>query len=220
VTKDWHEWHAHYDDPASSLSRRLEVVRECLSDALAELTPRRDDGGPRLLSMCAGDGRDTLPVLAAAGRDVRAVLVEIDEQLSATARTTAAELGLDGVEVRTADAGSTDAYEGAGRVDVLMACGVFGNVTDADIEQTIGTLPMLLRPGALVIWTRGRHANDVDPSEYEGDPSEKVRRLFVDAGYEEINFVRPDDAGFRIGVHRFSGPAEPYAPGRELFTFV
>ena len=219
MTRDWHDWYANYDDPTSSLSRRLEVVRERLRLALADSTAH-PDRELTLVSMCAGDGRDTLPVLAATPRRIRAVLVELDERLGARARETAAGLRLDRVEVRTADAGRTDAYAGAVPADVLLACGVFGNVTDVDIERTIAALPTLLSPGATVIWTRGRRAYADDPSDAAGDRSEDVRRLFARAGFEEIAFVRPEDAGFRVGVHRFAGPAEPYAPGRTLFAFV
>jgi hypothetical protein len=219
MARDWHDWYANYDDPTSSLSRRLGVVRDQLRLTLDATTPH-DAIEPRLVSMCAGDGRDTLPVLAAGYRKVRTVLVELDERLSASARRAAAELGLDRVEVRTADAGYTDAYAGAGPADVLLACGVFGNITDGDVARTVAAMPMLLAPGARVIWTRGRRAHDHDPSEVDGDPSEHVRGLFDAAGFEEIAFVRPDDAGFRVGVHRFTGQAEPYAKGRRLFRFI
>jgi hypothetical protein len=219
MPRDWHEWYANYDDPTSSLSRRLDVVRDLLRQTLDATTPY-DSAGPRLLSMCAGDGRDTLPELASGHRAARAVLVELDKQLSADARRAAAALGLDRVEVRTTDAGVTDAYAGAGPADVLLACGVFGNITDADVARTIAAMPMLLAPGGRVIWTRGRRAHDHDPSEVDGDPSEHVRGLFDAAGFEEVAFVRPDDAGFRVGVHRFTGPAEPVVEGRRLFSFV
>jgi hypothetical protein len=219
MARDWHDWYGHYDDPTSSLSRRLGVVRDQLRLTLDAMT-RPDSVEPRLISMCAGDGRDTLPVLASGHRAVRAVPVELDAQLSANARRAAADLGLDRVEVRTTDAGLTDAYAGAGPADVLLACGVFGNITDADVARTIAATPMLLAPGARVIWTRGRRAHDHDPSEVDGDPSEHVRGLFDAAGFDEIAFVRPDDAGFRVGVHRFTGPAERYAKGHRLFRFI
>jgi hypothetical protein len=219
MARDWHAWYRSYDDPTSSLSRRLDVVREQLRLALDAMT-RHGVIEPRLVSMCAGDGRDTLPVLASGHRQVRAVLVELDEQLSSNARRAAAGLGLERVVVRTADAGCTDAYAGAGPADVLLACGVFGNITDADVARTVAAMPILLAPGAHVIWTRGRRAHEHDPTEVDGDPSEHVRVLFDTAGFEELAFVRPDDAGFRVGVHRFTGPAEAYARGRRLFRFI
>lgn len=214
MARDWGAWHARYDDPTSSLSRRLEVVRTKLTEVLATV-PR--DG--RLVSMCAGDGRDTLPVLASSAPDVRAVLVELDAELAAAARAGATDLGLTQVEVRTADAGATDSYARAVPADVLLACGVFGNITDADVARTVATLPMLLAPGATVIWTRGRRV-DLDPTEVAGDPSEYVRELFAASGFEELRFVRPDDAGFRVGVHRLAAPPVPGRAGVQVFDFV
>jgi methyltransferase family protein len=208
MSRNWHEWHAPYADPASQLSRRAEVVRSRLAGILANA-----EGPVRLLSLCAGEGRDTLPVLATSTVPVDAVLVELDPELSATARIEAAALGLGGVEVRTADAGTTSCAEGAVPADVLMACGVFGNITEADLARTIATLPSLLAPGGYVIWTRGCRDEPVDPAD-------TVRRVFDEAGYEEVDLVRPDDAWFRVGVHRWPGPAAPYLPGVRMFTFV
>jgi cyclopropane fatty-acyl-phospholipid synthase-like methyltransferase len=214
VSRDWHAWHTEYDDPASSLSRRLEVVRDQLR-TLLEGAARP----VRLLSMCAGDGRDTLPVLAATAAEVHAVLVELDPELAARAASRADELGLAGVEVRTADAGTTDSHRDAVPADVLLACGVFGNVTDDDIATTIARLPSLLAAGGHVVWTRGCRVPE-DPTEFAGDPSELVRSLFAGAGFEEVAFVRPEDAGFRVGVHRWPRAGTPYEPGVRLFSFV
>ena len=214
MSRDWHAWHEEYDDPRSSLSRRLDVVRRELR-ALLEAAP----GPVRLVSLCAGDGRDTLPVLEELGADVDAVLVELDTALAERARAAARDRGLDRVEVRTADAGSTDAFADACPADVLMACGVFGNVPDGDVAATVAALPSLLAPGAHVVWTRGNRV-PLDPTEVDGDPADVVRALFRDAGFEEVAFVRPDDAGFRVGVHRWPGPAGAPRPGVRLFTFV
>jgi hypothetical protein len=214
VSRDWHSWHEQYADPASSLSRRLEVVRSELRSLLAAA-----DGPVRLVSMCSGDGRDTLPVLAHTGADVDALLVELDPDLAASARATARDLGLDRVEVRTADAGTTDAYVDAGPADILMVCGVFGNVTDDDVAVTVARLPSLVARGGHVIWTRGCRVPE-DPTGFEGDPSEYVRGLLHIVGFDEVAFVRPDDAGFRVGVHRWPGPSADLQPGVRMFGFV
>ncbi len=214
MSRDWRTWHGDYDDPTSSLSRRLEVVRGQLRLVLAGAS-----GGIRLLSLCAGDGRDTLPVLAASPVHVSAVLVELDPVLAEAARTSAVSLGLHGVHVRTADAGSTSCAEGVVPADVVMACGIFGNVTDEDVARTISTLPSLLAEGGHVLWTRGRRVPH-DPTEVTGDPSETVRGVFVDTGFEEVAFVRPDDASFRVGVARWPHTAAPYQPDVRMFDFV
>jgi cyclopropane fatty-acyl-phospholipid synthase-like methyltransferase len=214
VTRDWHEWYRDYDDPTSSLSQRLAVVRSHLASLLAAAAP----GPVRLLSLCAGDGRDALPVIAESGVEVAAVLVELDPDLSAAARASAAELGLTGVEVRTADAGDTSCAAGAVPADVVMACGVFGNLTEDDVRRTVATLPSLLAPGGAVIWTRGCRVPE-DPSELDGDPAENVRSLFAAAGFDEWAFVRPEERSFRVGVHRWPGPSAPYTPDVRIFEF-
>jgi hypothetical protein len=176
-----------------------------------------------VVSLCAGDGRDVLPILAAVRPDARTLLVEWDPDLAAAARESAAAAGLAGVEVVSGDAGRLAAYSSARPADLLLACGVFGNVSDADVVRTVSHLPLLLAPGGRVVWTRGATVPD-DPTEVEGDAALWVRGVFDAAGFEEEVFVRPDDAGFRVGVHRWPVGATP-ALSREdasprMFEFV
>jgi hypothetical protein len=70
---DWQAWHEGYDDPTSSLSRRLAVVRRLLGPVVAELGPDQ-----RVLSLCAGDGRDVVPVIAARPPERRPELVLVE----------------------------------------------------------------------------------------------------------------------------------------------
>jgi len=213
VTRDWQAWHEQYDDPASSLSRRLLVVREQLRALLVD-RPQTT----RIISMCAGDGRDLLPVLAETSPGVDAVLVELDPDLADRAEQTARALGLERIEVRNGDAGTTETYRGCVPADVVMACGVFGNIDDTDVERTVRGLRGLLHEGGHVIWTRGANVPD-DRTQYTGDPAEQVRHVFARAGFEERAFVRPDDASFRVGVHRLTGSPDPFVPDVQLFTF-
>ena len=217
MTRDWHEWHQQYDDPASSLSRRLEDVRRLLG---ADLDARAAAGqrSVRLLSLCAGDGRDTLPVLAARpDLEVDACLVELDPVLADAARSAAAQAGMS-VDVRTADAGSFDAIRDRLMGDVLMLCGIFGNLSDADVEHCVEAARGLVRPGGTVIWTRGSRVPE-DRTEQSGDPAEWVRGLFTAARFEEVAFVAPADASYRIGVCRHAGPNHGWAP-QWSFTFT
>lgn len=209
MSRDWQQWHEHYDDPDSSLSKRLTVVRGALQGLLAAA-----EGPVRLLSLCAGDGRDTLPVVRASDASVTGVLVELDPELAARARADAPA----GIEVRTADAGTTASYADVAPVDVLLECGIFGNVTDDDIARTVAATPSLLVAGGHVVWTRGNNVPH-DPTSYEGDPAELVRGLFLDAGFEEVVFVS-DPSGFRVGVSRWPGPDGVPGPGQRVFHFV
>ena len=188
--RDWVQWHTQYDDPAAPLSRRLAVVRRWVGWAV--------DGGARtVVSACAGDGRDV------AGMPLTGRLVELDPVLADRARATAAP----GVEVVEADAGTTDAYAGAVPADLVLLCGIFGNVDEDDIRATVAAAPMLCAPGAVVIWTRHRRAPDLTPA---------VRRWFADAGFDEVAF---EGESYGVGVGRYAGEPVPYEPGRRLFTF-
>jgi hypothetical protein len=130
---DWAAWHAAYDDPSSPLSGRLRCVQAHLSDAI----DRAPAGPVSLVSLCAGQGRDVIGVLPGHPRrdDVHAVLVEADERIAGPARGAAAARGLAQVEVRVADAGLVAGFADALPADVLLLCGIFGNVSDRGIED-------------------------------------------------------------------------------------
>ncbi|MFV0307024.1 MAG: class I SAM-dependent methyltransferase [Desertimonas sp.] len=192
MSTDWAAWHAGYDDPNSSLSRRLDVVRQRVGEAL-DTAPR-----PRVLSLCAGDGRDLLPGLAERPGERQVTLVELDADLAAGADARAASLRLSGVDVRRGDAGLVATFGDTLPVDLLLLCGIFGNITDADIAATVAAVPAMLTPGGIVIWTRGdfRDRPDMRPV---------IRRWFIDGGLIEITFDGPPSP-FGVGVARWDGP--------------
>ena len=204
----WVRWHRAYEGD-SPLSRRLAIVQARIREALAAAPP----GPIRAISLCAGQGRDLLGVLADHPRraDVTARLVELDPANADAARAAAQAAGLAGVDVVTGDASTTGAYAGAVPADLVLACGIFGNVVDEDIARTIAALPGLAAPGATVIWTRHRGAPDRTPW---------IRERFAAAGYVELAFDAPDGFLFSVGTCRLEGPPAPFEPGLRLFSFV
>ena len=211
VRRDWVEWHRDYDDPGSLLSRRGELVQGHLR---AELE-RAPAGNVRLISLCAGQGRDVIGVLTGHPRrgDVRARLVELDERNVVLARQAARAAGLHGVEVLQADAGITDACAGAVPAQVVLACGIFGNISASDIQATVAALPSLCAPGALVLWTRHRLPPDLTPAIRvlvrggglpRGSVRYQPRRLHVGGSAPARGRAR------RAGA----GPAAVHLPGR------
>ncbi len=207
---DWVAWHHSYDDPASSLPRRLEVVRRRVSDAL-DLVPA---ARPRLLSLCAGDGRDVIPVLARRGGSgwTSAVLVEHDEVLAGAALDAAAAAGLDALDVRRGDAGEPTTFADVVPVDVLLLCGIFGNISTAEVDGVIALAPTLVEPGGCVIWTRGRTDPDLRP---------RVRKAFRAAGFEEVAYDGEAES-YGVGLARRLDEAAPDRtdlPDR-LFSFL
>ncbi len=202
-------WHEAYDRPGSDLARRLVVVTSQLEASLDRCAP----GPVRLLSLCSGDARDVLQVLATHPRaaEVTAVLVESDPFLADQIRAGAALLpqGDGKVGVRTADAGAVEVWADAVPVDVVLACGVFGNLERDQVQQCIATLPVACAPNAELIWTRGRGSEDPGPD---------LDRWLRLAGFEPVARVAPERARYRVGVDRYLGAARQPVPGERLFT--
>ncbi len=206
---DWAAWHATYDDPSSALSARLRRVRLHLSEAIDRAPP----GPVRLVSLCAGEGRDVIGVLPGHPRsdDVSAVLVESDPRNAGAARRAAAEAQLRHVEVREADASTAASFADALPANVLLLCGIFGNVSDEDIKRTVEASAAMCKPGATVIWTRHRRQPDLTP---------QVRAWFAASGFDELAFdALGSDTLTGVGVNRLRRPATAALPGEPLFTF-
>ena len=208
---DWVRWHGAYDDPASHLSARLERVRWHLAQAIGQAPP----GPVRLVSLCAGQGHDVLGVLPGHPRrdDVRALLVEADAGNAALAASRAAAAGLAGVEVRRADASLVSSFADALPANVLLLCGIFGNVGESDIERTVRAAPGLCADGATVIWTRNRRPPDLTP---------RIRSWFTGSGFEEVAFDTPDTGtmtGVGVNILRERHDAAAAAGSGPLFTF-
>jgi hypothetical protein len=207
--RDWVAWHEEYDDPASRLSSRLARVKQELAGAL----DRAAAGPIQLVSLCAGQGRDVLQTLPGHRRrdDVSAVLVEADPTLAAQAREAAAAAGLSRVEVRAADASQVDGFADALPADVLLLCGIFGNVSTDDIRRTVTAAAALCAPGGTVIWTRHQRPPDLTP---------QVRDWFSAAGFEEVAFWgRPEAPMTGVGAAVLrDGRGAPWPEG-PLFRF-
>jgi hypothetical protein len=205
----WQTWHEPYDEPDSYLARRLAVVQRHIR-AFLDAAP---SGPIHIISMCAGQGRDLLEVLADHPRraDVVGRLVELDEGNASVAQASAAAAGLDGIEVVCGDASLTDAYVGAVPAGLVLVCGVFGNIADEDIRRTVVSLPQFCAAGATVVWTRHRLPPDVTPT---------VRSWFAAAGFQEVAFDAPSDAFFGVGCNHLVADPVPLVAGQQLFEFV
>jgi hypothetical protein len=207
---DWQNWHLSYDDPTHHLGRRLIVVCRRLDEAL-DRTAREQ---PRVLSLCAGDGRDVLSVLAARGSvpAARALLVEKDQVLARRAVDTAGALGVANVEVRCGDAGDPGTFADFLPADAVLVCGVFGNIAPADVRTVIATLPALVVAGGHVIWTRGGSSPDMRP---------QIRDWLTMSGLPERSFDGAPEL-FGVGVNQM--PLSTLETRRELperlFTFI
>jgi hypothetical protein len=209
---DWSRWHDAYARLGSALANRLDAV-------CAQINRRLDATAPhpvRVISACAGDGRDLLGVLAqrSDADRVTALLVEHDVALAARAREVANGVAAR-IEVRQADAAQSNLYADAVPADLVLLCGIFGNVSDDDVRTTVEAAPQLCALGAEVIWTRHRGHPDLTPY---------IREWLADAGFDEVAFITPEaDDRFdqwSVGVHRLTAQPQPLETGRHWFTFL
>ena len=205
---DWHAWHDDYDKPGTPLARRLTAVQDQIRVALDAAPP----GPLHAISLCAGQGRDLIGVLARHPRrdDVTARLVEIDPRNAAAAREAAEAAGLPGVEVVTADAALTDQYAGMTPSYLVLACGMFGHLTDDDVRRMIGFCTQLCAHGGTVIWTRQRREPDLVP---------RIRDWFAEDGFEPV-WVSDPARGWGVGAHRFTANPVPLQRGARMFRFT
>jgi hypothetical protein len=208
TSPDWLTWHQPYNDPDSSLSHRLLRVQHRLIQAL----DAQQAGPIRVLSMCAGQGRDLIGPLAQHPRrsDVRALLVEADPRNTAVATTHVRAAGLEGIDVVTGDASISSAYAKMAPADIALVCGVFGNISDHDIRRTIQHLPDMVRTGATVIWTRHRKNPDLTPA---------IRNWFAEAGFTQLGFDTEEGYLYGVGTQILTGAANSFQPDVELFSF-
>src|SRR5262245_4502810 len=189
-----------YEDPSSITSQRLAVVRDWIRFSVEAIPP----GPVRTVSICAGDGRDLVGALADHPRrtDVRGLLVEIDPALAERGRATL----WPGLDYLVGDAAQTDNYVGAVPADLLLACGIFGNISDDDIAATVRAMPAFLAPGGYVIWTRHRGEPDLVPT---------IEDWFADAGFARV-FVSAPELHYGVGVHHLVTEPQPLPQGEHL----
>lgn len=107
------------------------------------------------------------------------------------------------------DAAEPNLYRGAVPADLVLLCGVLGNIPERDVQFAIASLPQLCRTGGTVIWTRSRRPPDL---------TTRIRGWFSGAGFSECAFVAPAGVLFSVGAARFHGRPQPLG-SRRFFTF-
>jgi len=128
------------------------------------------------------------------------------------ARRSVTHANLRHVEVRQADAGYVASFADVLPAHVLLLCGIFGNISDLDIDRTIEATSMLCSAGGTVIWTRHRQAPD---------HTDHIRQVFQTNGFDEVAFESPDTAGLTgVGVNRLREPQPSQPSTAPLFVFI
>lgn len=209
---DWANWHKLYD-AGLGLSVRLRIVREQIQAALDECAP----GPVRIVSICAGDGRDVIEAVSCHRRchDVAATLIDNHAPSLDRGRALASEAGVAGqIEFVCADATLAGSYLGSVPADVIIISGVLGHVSDAWLPRFLGNLPMLCQEGGSVIWNRHQVVNR------GAEHVRLIQQILRARDFHEVHFEATSPTGFAVSRARFRGTAQPLDPGRVLFEFA
>jgi ubiquinone/menaquinone biosynthesis C-methylase UbiE len=189
------------------------MVRAALDEIPGPATHREPI---RVVSLCAGQGRDVIDVVAThpRGPEVSALLVELDPALVAFARERAAAAGpgvAERIRIVQGDASQSHWYADDVPADIVLVCGVFGNISAADIKHTIQAMRGFCAPGGHVVWTRHRRPPDLTPT---------IRADFAEAGFAELAFEAPEGTVAAVGHQRLDREVAPFDPDQQLFDFV
>jgi hypothetical protein len=201
---DWYRWHDSYDELGSSMTAVLADTQELVAQSLDAAAL----GTVRILSMAAGQSRELIPVLVThpRGMDVSAVLVEFDDRNTdfAEGALQSAELGR--VTIITGDAGNTDSYATGVPADIILCCGLFEYLSDADTRRTVTALPMLCAPGAKVIYSATDHAK-----------LSLLEKELSSAGFSIAATTLVDHS---VGSATLTVDPAPWKPGAQLFELT
>ena len=190
--------------------QRLAAVQEQLAAALDIAPP----GPVRIVSMCAGDGRDVIGVLQSHERrnDVTASLVELNPESVAAGIVQAKSAGLEDVIVfLNTDATDFATYLDIAPADIVLACGVWGHVPGDERERLVGALGSLCKPGGSVIWTRGISKGR--------QRLEEIESLFAAPDWARLHVSVTPDERFAVATYRYCGPAIELPASGRIFHF-
>lgn len=207
----WDEWHKHYDH-SSLLQARLQIVRGQISLAFNECDP----GLIQAVSICAGDGRDLIHTTSNHPRrnDVRAFLIDKNEQSIARGKLAAEQVGLSQqFHFLKADARLSRSYIGIVPANIIILVGVLGHVRHKEIVRLVQNVPMLCKAGGWLIWAKKLkiHTNH--------NQVLSVRNLLQRSAFKEVQYEETGLDGFAVSRAQFIGPTTPLDPARRLFEF-
>ena len=208
--KDWKKWHTLYDDDQSGLAKRLRLVQDAIANSLPNDVLIDNY---QIIDICAGDGRDLIEVLAHYPEKdhVHSLLVEIDERLATSSEKAASNANIQNVTVYTGDASVLATYRNVAAADLILLCGIFGNISNEDIEKTIKSLAQLSKQGTRVIWTRHLRQPSVVP---------EIRNYFINHNFKELDYKTTADQSYAVVTCEFHGSPQPLNHKTKMFTFI
>ncbi|MNR04651.1 hypothetical protein D3C85_1206300 [compost metagenome] len=143
--------------------------------------------------------------------NIHSYLVEIDERLVQECKHTVSDRGLQNVTVVKGDASLLRTYRDVIPADLILLCGIFGNIANEDILNTIESLAQLSKQGTRVVWTRNLRDPKVVPM---------IRHSFTANDFKEVDYRTTSDDSYAIGIYEFYGLSQRLKDDIQLFTFI
>jgi hypothetical protein len=171
-------------------------------------------GPVRIVSLCAGDGRDVIGTLVRSprGEDVQAWLVELNQQSTIEGRRYAMQAGVaDKVVFINGDATSYATYRDIPPADIVMACGVWGHVPPNQRGRLERALACLCQAGGAIIWTRGVAKGIHRLREIEAH--------FIGQSWRQLRTSYTQDGKWAINSYRYCGPRQDRPTSGRIFNF-
>lgn len=208
-SRAWKGWpdEAYQQD---SYQLRLAAVQEHVAQSI-ELAPH---GPVRVISVCAGDGRDIIGSLEShrRRRDVVAWLVELDSQSVAAGIRNARSAGLaNAVNFINGDATLYLTYKDIAPSDVVIVCGVWGHVPPQERSLLVRGIASLCKSGGRVIWTRGVSRSMARFRE--------IQSHFVGPLWETVKVSFTLDHKWAIATNRYCGSPSDLPQSGRMFHF-
>lgn len=209
VLGPWSNWPA-MSYQRTSYRKRLRVVQ----DHIAECLDRAERGPVRVVSICAGDGRDVVGVLETHERreDVSAWLVELDPKSveAGIAARDATNLKKQ-VTFVLGDATDFATFKNILRCDIVVVCGVWGHVPPEERLRLVQALGKFCKPGGFVVWSRR-----MDRGQFR---FADVQSLFESNSFERVNESVTSDGKWAVCTHRYIGTTADVPTSGRIFNF-
>jgi hypothetical protein len=209
VLGPWSNWPARAYR-RNNYQQRLTAVQSHLAECLSESAA----GEVRIVSVCAGDGRDVIGVLPSHERreDAKAWLVELDRKSVEAGRRAVLAAGL-ATHVQFVHGDATDhaAYANLLPCSIVLLCGVLGHVRPDERAETIKRVAQFCEPKGSIIWTRG----------FRGCESRvrEIETLFDEADCERVRRSVTQDQKWAVVTNRYLGPRYEAPTSGRIFTF-
>jgi SAM-dependent methyltransferase len=205
----WSDWPQEVYQ-RQTYQQRLLKVQEHFAECLDNAPP----GPVRVLSICAGDGRDVIGVLSSHPRqtDVTAWLVESNRQSIAIGTRQAASAGLaTTVNFVSGDATLYETYKDIAPADIILVCGVWGHVAPDQRALLVASIASLCKPDGVVIWTRGLWPNMSGLQE--------IQSHFAGADWDKVRVTNTPDQKWAVATYGYTGPPHQLPTSGRLFRF-